>query len=481
MPTFKRRPLTTLDLPAAGKGTASVDTNPTADDVSAPPVPQPIGIPQGLALATGVGYSSAAPTAYIDATWLPPETTTGAFPESYTLQTSTNVGFTPTTTRTNTVSPSDPDAPSYRVEGLTPGVLHYVRVRAIAAGYPGDWTAGVSITTATDLIAAGVPTSPAAVWVGFGDLLITWVNPTQANFKDVEITIRASSGGTIYRQRYSAAGSFVYPLAWNYQDTAGVGDSSLYVELKSRTFSNVLSSAVNTGLVTKGVPGTPTGVTQSWSGDTGTAGPDLTIAWTDAIDAGAWILTLDGVGRRIVGNRYTYTLDANRAEHAGTPDPAIGYSLVAKDGFGQSSTAVSGTATNAAPAAPVATLTQGVVSGLYASVTSTPPADFWRNEFVFKRDGTTVATVFSSGASYRYEMQLAADEGFHSWTVVVRQQDLFAQFSATHTPSAVAFESLTLGGLRKQARYSDSEGNTAVALDALKDGVTTSGGLTYPA
>jgi hypothetical protein len=208
----------------------------------------------------------------------------------------------------------------------------------------------------------------------------------------------------------------------------------------------------------------------------------LTIAWTAAADANYYFLTLDSLQRRIFGNRYTYTLDANRAEHSGTPDPAISYSLVAVDGFGQSSTAVSGTATNAAPAAPVATLIAGAVTDLYATVTSTPPADFWRNEFVFKRDGTTVATVFSTGATYQYTMPNAADIGYHSWTVVVRQEDLFAQFSATHTPAAVAFDPLTLGHLRSQARYSDSTGNTDADLKAqLADGVTTSGGISYAA
>jgi hypothetical protein len=270
----------------------------------------------------------------------------------------------------------------------------------------------------------------------------------------------------------------------NVADTSGAPDNNLYVEVRSRTFSNVLnnSSVPNVTTGAKAAPAQPAGFSQSWSGDAGTAGADLALAWTRSDDAARYTLTLNGVARSVNANRYTYTLETNRAENSGTADPTISYSLVAVDAFGTASTAVSGTATNAAPAAPVATLTEGAVGGLLASVTSDPPADFWRHEYVFKRDGVTVATVFSSGASYRYEMQGASDGGYHSWTVVVRQQDLFAQFSATHTPAAVAVEALTLGFLRDDIIYSDSIGTAAATLKAaLADGVTDSGGITYNA
>ena len=474
---YKRR----IDEQPAVTGVVSVPSNSTDDVV--PPAPAAIGAPFNLALTTAIGQSTAAPTAVIDATWSAP---LASDPPRYTIQVSLNSTFTATGTITaQTASGLE----SAHVEGLIPGTLYYVRVRANVPGVSSEWssmsplTTGVNrITTATDTVAAGVPTSPAAVWVGTGDLLITWVNPTEANFKDVKIVVRASSGGTILRTWYSAAQHWLYTFAMNNTDTAGAPDSSLYVEMQSRTFSNVLSSTVNTGLITKAAPATPTGLTQSWSGDTGTAGPDLTIAWTHASDAYRWQLTLDSVGRSVFANTYTYNLDANRAQHSGTPDPAISYSLVTVNSFGTASTAVSGTATNAAPAAPVATLSQGPVSGVRAAVTSTPPADFWRHEYVFKRDGTTVATVFSTGATYEYEMLGANDGGFHSWTVVVRQQDLFAQFSATHTPAAVAFEGLTLGYLRDDIVYGDSLGTAAATLKtALADNDSTSGGITYAA
>ncbi len=465
----KQQPAYRLDFDVPIKF-GTVDTNAT-DDIAPPANPQ-IAAPDNLALTTSIGYSSAAPTANIDATWDKPF---DAIPDFYVIQVSTDSTFA-----TVTIQEQAP-LNSAHIEGLLPGTLYYVRVQAFVGSISGAFCDAVSITTATDTTPAGVPTAITGTWIGFGDLLIAWTNPTNANFKDVKVVVRASSGGTIYRTTYTSAGRFLYTLAMNILDTAGAKDSSLYVELQSRTFSNVLSSTVNTGLVTKAAPALPTGVTQSWSGDAGTAGPDLTISWTAADDAYFYQLTLDGVARRIWANTFTYTIDANRVDHAGTPDPAVTYSLVAVDGFIQISTAVSGTATNAAPTTPTATLDQGVVSGIVAAVTSTPPADFWRYEYVFKRDATTVATVYSAGSTYRYEFTAAADVGFHSWTVVIRQEDLFAQFSSTVTPAAVAFEALTLAGLRAQARYTDSTGASEATLAVLKDGITDSGGISYAA
>ncbi len=470
-----------IDTRPAVKAGGAPASSSVAVDI-APPAPPSIDAPDNLSLSTSIGTSTAAPTAIIAATWdAPPAVQV----QRYVIQASTSSSFPAASTITlNTF------VRSVAIEGLRPGVVYYVRVAAVVQGWQGTWSDMSPlvlnqnyITTATDTVAAGVPTSISATWIGTGDLLVTWTNPTEANFKEVQVVVRASSGGTIYRTTYSAAGRFLYTLAMNYNDTAGAGDSSLYVELKSRTFSNVLSAAVNTGLVTKSAPATPSGLAQSWSGDTGTAGADWTITWTRAEDAYRYRLAIDSTNRQLSGNAdtYTYTIDLNRSEHSGTPDPVLSYSLVAVDGFGQVSTAANGTATNAAPTTPTATLTTGVISGLYASVTSTPVADFWRYEYVFKRDGSTVATVYSAASSYRYEQQGAGDDGYHSWTVVIRQEDLFAQFSNTVTPAAVAFEALTLSGLRAQAAYTDSDGNTATTLAVLKDGITASGGVSYAA
>lgn len=482
----KTRLLKKIDakLTAKASGSGAPSSGAATPDIS-PPAPPSIPEPENLALTTTIGASTAAPMAYIDGTWDAPP---GIIAQGYVVQVSTTVGFTAATTRTETAA-----GRSIRIGGLPPGILHYVRVAAISQGVQGAWSSMSPlvvnqnyITTATDTIAAGVPTSVSATWIGVGDLLVTWTNPTEANLKDVQVVIRASSGGTIYRTTYSAAGRFLYPLAWNYADTAGVGDSSLYVELKSRTFSNVLGTVVNTGLVTKSAPATPTGITQSWSGDTagnGLAAADWTLKWTRADDAYRYRLSIDTINRQMSGgaDSYTLTYGLNLSEHGGTADPALAYNLVAVDGFGQVSTAASGSARNYDPPTPVVVLSQGAVSTIKAVVGGTQAADFAAYEYVFKRDGSTVRSLESPSNEQDYEMSSAADAGYHSWTCVVRQKDMFGQYSSTNTSGAVAFESLTLGGLRKQARYTDNLGNTEAALAVLKDDSTTAGGITYPA
>jgi hypothetical protein len=430
--------------------------------------------PSGLALATTIGYSSAAPSAIISATWVKP---TGVEPQRYVLQLNTNNTFPDATNISKTTPMGQTSA---AIDGLLPATLYYARVAAQYTAVQSAWSATASITSASDTVPAGVPTSIAAAFIGTGDLLITWTNPTEANFKIVKVVIRASSGGTTYRTVYAAGGSFLYTTAMNLADTGGVGDASLYVELTSMTFSNVLGTTVNTGLITKAAPSAPT-LTQSWSGDTGTAAADLTLSWTAVSDARIYRLTLNGgTARDMAVTTYTYTLDANIAQN-GSADPTVTYSLVAVDGLGQSSTAASGTATNAAPATPTATLDPGAVSGLYARVTSTAAPDFLQYEYLFKRDGSTVATLYSKASTIRYEMQGAGDDGFHSWSVTIRQEDVFAQFSSSVTPSAVAFEALTLSSLRAMAAYSDSDSNSQVTLAALKDGIVSSGGVSYAA
>jgi hypothetical protein len=150
--------------------------------------------------------------------------------------------------------------------------------------------------------------------------------------------------------------------------------------------------------------------------------------------------------------------------------------------LGQNSTAASGTATNAAPPTPTVTLTAGAVAGITATAGGTKAADFAAYEYLVKRNSTTVITVESPAQSFTYDMSAAADAGFHSWTVLVRQKDAFGQYSGTVTSSAVAFEALTISYLREGVAYVDSIATaTATLKTAMTDGVVASGGVSYSA
>jgi hypothetical protein len=443
--------------------------------VITPPAPPTIPAPTGLDLTTTLTYSAVTSGARIVATWAGLETYDL---EYYVLELATDSGFTALYGAYTTA----PNQNSASVDGLPLNTTYYGRVRTIVGTTPSDWSATDSVTTpAADTVAPSAPSGQAAAFINAGDLVVTWTNPTSANFRDVEIKIyESASKVTNYATLYDATGRRVWTAAENLAATSGVGDPSLYVELRSRNWFTAFSSAVNAS-ATKSAPTAPT-VTHNWTGDAGTAGPDLIFSWAAISDAAKYRVALNGgTARDWAATTYPYTLEANRAQNT-TADPTISYSITAVDGLSQSSSAATGTATNAAPAAPTATLTQGAVSGLQAAVTSSPPADFLEYEFVFKRDGSTVATILSKQAVCRYEGGAAGDEGYHSWTVVIRQKDAFAQFSSTVTPSAVTFEWLSLSYLRSQVEYSDSIATAAATLkSALSDNVTDSGGVSYSA
>lgn len=486
----KRRKLSFHDLPVKTGG-AQRGTN--ASDNVAAGAPIVVGAPENVNLTSGVIYASAAPQSYIAVDFDPPDSVAGIRPDRYTIQVSTASDFTASGTITVEYAPSDPDNPLARIDGLPPNTLHYVRLRAIVNGFPGDWTSmspladNVNrITTAQDTTAAAQPTGLAGTWIGAGDLQITFTPPTSTNYKDVELKIYKNSGGTLLRTVYNRVGAFVYTAEMNLQDNSGTGDPSLFVEARSRTYSNVINNtSVPTLTTTKSAPTAP-GVSHSWSGETdhnGTASADLTFVFTLAADVEKVSLSLNSqTARDVYGGVYTYPYGRNVADNGAPGDPTLSYSAVAVDGLGQSSSATTGTATNEDPPTPTVSLSRGAIAGLFATAGGTKATDFAAYEYVFKRDGTTVKTIESQAQQETYDQSAAADAGYHSWTCVVRQKDLFGLYSQTVTSSAVDFEPFTLAGLRDMVEYSDSEGTAAATLKAaLADGVTSSGGITYSA
>lgn len=477
----KQRVQRTIDSePAVKFGVVAEDSTP---DLAPPAIPQ-LTAPTDLALTTTSGTSTAAPTAIISAIWVQPG---GYTPDYYAVEVDESDAFPAATTRKLTTAGSQP---SIAIANLKVTTTYYVRVAAKYRGRTSPFTSMSPLVSGENYILSASDTTPAAqvtslagTWIGTGDLLITWVNPTSVNFKDVELTIKASSGGATYRVVNWGASPFLYTAAMNLQDTAGAGDPSLYIEARSRTFSNVVNdTGVPALTTTKSAPSAPT-VTHSWTGDTGTAGADLVFTWTAIADAAYYSLNLNaGTARRIGGTTYTYPLDRNIADNT-TADPTISYSLTAVDGLGQASTAVTGTATNAAPPAPTVTV-YGSAIGTFAvaKVGGTQAPDFAKYEYVWKRDGATITTKETPDSENIYEMSAAADSGPHDWTCTVRQKDAFSQYSSTTASTAVLIDALTLAILRADITYRDSEGTDPDVLKAaLADGNTLTGGITYAA
>jgi hypothetical protein len=372
-------------------------------DFAPPALPQPLA-PSNLQLTSGTEFSTASLSARVTATWDAPP---GVQPRSYIAQISESNTFPAIGTLTLSTRG---DERSVDFGGQRPGITQYVRVAAVAQTQ-GAYTAAVSIAAALDTTPAAQPTGLAASWVGTGDLLITWLNPSNLNFLEVELKIYTASGGVLLRTENRQGGSFLYQVHLNLYDTGGAGDFSLYIEARSRTYSNVLNTTSPPTLsTTKPAPATPSSVAHSWSGEAdhaGVAPADWVLTWTRSDTAARYRVTIDSVAYLVSGqaDQFAYPLALNRSQHSGTPDPILSYAIVALDAFGQASTAVSGTATNEDPPAPTITITQGAMGGLYATIGGTLASDFVAYEIVWKRDGTTVATVESAAANQRYEQQ----------------------------------------------------------------------------
>ncbi len=253
----KRQAALRIDTrPATNAGGVVTSSTPNV----APPALPSIDAPDAPSLTTALSRSAATPTAVIVATWDQPP---GAEPQRYAIQWSTSSGF-PADNRTAALNTGD-NQTGATIPDLATNALYYVRVAAIYRGIQSDWSEAASITTAQDTTPPAVVTSVSVTFLtvagnGNGDLLVTWTPPTSANLKDVEVRIYASNGGTLLRTEYSTTGAFRYLASQNLTDTGGVGDASLYLSIRARSYHNVYSTEV-TASPTKSAPAAPSSVT----------------------------------------------------------------------------------------------------------------------------------------------------------------------------------------------------------------------------
>jgi hypothetical protein len=464
-PIGKHRPVRRIDKPSAHAfGVSSAE----GTGFTAPPVPPAIAPPSAPTLATSLTYSAVTPGARIDASW---SSGLESFDlEYYAVQISTSATFATDTT----VYATAPNQQTISIDGLRVGTLYYVRVRTIVGATPSEWGASASITTPLDTTPPAAVTAQAASFINAGDLVVTWTNPTSTNYKDTEVKIYASNGGALLATLYSATSQLIWTAAQNLAATSQVGDPTLYVELRAHSWGNVFSTVVSAS-ATKAAPTAPT-VTVDFTGQ------DAVYTITPPSDAAylSFVADTSVTARRVgVNGRYVYPFDQNRIDHAGTPDPSLAYSFTVVDGLNQSSTATTGTATNAVPSARTVAIDLGQ-NEIVCRVTSAAAVDFAAYEFVWKKDGSTIVTQESTSATQSYVAQ-AGDEGTHSWTCTVRQKDVFAQYSTATLSSTVIMDALTIAYLRAGLVYSDSIGTALASLNVLKDGNAAGTGISYAA
>lgn len=244
----KERPVKRIDVQPPFKfGVVTGDVVSPVD--AAPPVFVGVTPPTNLQLTTVVFESAVTPSAAIGATWDAP----GEYDVvTYRLQYSTDSTFA------TDVATVGAETNSATIAPVPANTLYYVRVATVYRGQVSDWSVSASITTAQDTTPPAAVTGQAATFINGGDLVVTWTNPTSANFKDVEIKIYASNGGALLHTAYDRTGRYVWTVRENLTATAGVGDPSLYVTLQARSYGNVYSVSTVNASATKSAPAAPT-------------------------------------------------------------------------------------------------------------------------------------------------------------------------------------------------------------------------------
>lgn len=452
----------------ASSGAGEVLSSTASSALPGQPQPQP---PESLQLDSNViGRAAQTALARCVVSWRPGG---GLVAQSYLVEVATDSGFTAVILRTTKVETS-------ATLDLPVGTTVYVRVYAQSNVGQSRASNVITFTTATDTTSAAQPTSFSASFIGAGDLVLTWTNPTSENFRDVEVRIwESASKVTLYHTGYESSPPYTWTAAQNRAAGSGTPDPSVYIELRSRTWAGVLNStAAPSATATKSVPGNVAGLATDFTG------VDLIVTWTTAVDAASYRLTLDGVARTVIGGRYVLTFDANRQEHSGTADPVISVSLVAVDALDQvSAVAATATATNAAPSAPASvTLTTGF-SSFMAVVAATEPADFASYRWRIIQTSPSAADITYDSQSTLQTRAVATNATYQVGCKVI---DLFGQLSSETLSSTSALDALTLADLRTDLFYADSDSNTFTppasgTLAVLKDNVTGSGGVTYAA
>lgn len=438
-----------------------------APAVGVPGVPQSVRIINTFLLhGAGMGLAGA------NVAWAPP---VGASPDYYVAQWDVTSAFTaPLTRRTEARGQT-----TIAFDAMPIWSAIFVRVAAVIGGVQGAWSATVTAVTPADTTVPDAPTALVASWSGLtGDLALSWSPSPSNNVRDYRVRIYASNGGALLREVYWPGQSYVWTRGQQFADTGGAFDPSVYVVVTARSWGAVFSTDL-TGTATLSPPATPAGLTHSWAGDTGTAGPGCLVTWTQSAAVAGYRLTIDGVARDVgLTGRYEYGFAQNQAEHAGVADPVLSLSLVAVDALGQVSGAATATATNVAPPATTITVFPAFDrAGLTIGASAAQDLKDYRVRVYVA--SVLSDTFFTTDTKVLY--QAANGNGSYQFDVAAR--DLFNQVgtaSALTTAETLEDVGAFVASLRAGAIYSDQlTTNPETLFDAYTDDNRASGGVSY--
>lgn len=300
---------------------------------------------------------------------------------------------------------------------------------------------GVTASTATLALPANVTMAAGSPTFDFltGSATWRWSAATNANY--YRLTIDG-----VARDVYST--TYTYSLQQNASEHSGTPDASLAWSIVGVDALGQVSASATSGTATLADPGTVQNVTATWNGATG----ECAWNWSALASTTGYRLTIDGIARTVTGTSYSYTLDQNKAEHGATADPTLAWSVVGVNGLGRvSATAVTGTATLAAPTAPSGLVTDFASPDLVLQWTLSSSVTGYRVRF----NGATKPT-YTVGYSNTYTYTLAQNAqdntnpdpsiGIELWAVDALGQVSTATTATATSPTPVAPSAVTLAG-----------------------------------
>lgn len=420
--------------------------------------------PTNLAItAQQIAKSMANPQVDVGLAWTPPALIT---PDIYQIQWSKNVSFSGIFT-----AASQSNLTSIRVDA---GTAYYVRVAAQKGVQVSEWSNVVSFTSISDTTVPPAPSGIVFAWNN-GHLEIRPAINSQT-LKDLRLRFYNAAGAILYKDVYVTS-PYTLTAEENIRMTNGSPLTSLLVRANNRSWSNVESTNTDT-TTTSPIPSGISSLAHSWSGDAGIASADLEITWAQSAGASKYVVEINNNSSLRYTTPvpyFTYPFSQNQIDFVSASGVAtFPFRVWAANDIAQSGVASSTTATNAAPIAPSITLAAGFsqISAQVGGYTTVRDRKFYRYRII-PPSGASI-TLDTDSPTYTYDTQLTGN-----YQVGVRIVDMFHQQGNETVSSAVFVDTLTISGLRSQARYRDSIGTAESILAGLKNTDTSTNVVQY--
>lgn len=197
-------------------------------------------------------------------------------------------------------------------------------------------------------------------------------------FKHYVVQIYESNGTTKRGKSYILSEAlFTYSFTQNVKDGSGTPVSSFTIGVDIVNIFNEKTTKTAKLTVSNTTPTAVSSINVNF------ASKHLVLDWTKTTetDFDYYLLKLNGFEKKLADNSYVYTIDENKKDNT-TADASVTYSIQVIDVFGNISTAVTGTATNTAPAPTASIISEGWMKS--AQFTWAPSTELDFSHFLYR-------------------------------------------------------------------------------------------------